>query len=94
MGLLATSLRFYFSRGRVKAPPLGVAVPLAPTNACLRKAAPRSCFEEEFIMSLIWTKNGAYRRVEYSGEAELEAAIMEVQTELFGLSRIYLNIKK
>jgi len=45
-------------------------------------------------MSLIWTHNGAYRRVEYHSEAELEAAILEVQTELFGHHRIYLDIKK
>ena len=45
-------------------------------------------------MNLIWTKNGAYRRVEYSGEADLEAAIIEVQAELFGPGRIYLAVKK
>jgi hypothetical protein len=33
-------------------------------------------------MNLIWTENGAYRRVEYNGEAELEVAIIEVQAEL------------
>ena len=45
-------------------------------------------------MSLIWTKHGAYRRVEYEGEADLEAAILQVQAELFGASRIYLDTKK
>jgi hypothetical protein len=45
-------------------------------------------------MNLIWTKTGAYRRVEYRGEADLEAAIIEVQAELFGPGRIYLDIKK
>ena len=45
-------------------------------------------------MSLIWTHSGPYRRVEYHTEADLEAAILEVQTELFGPNRIYLDIKK
>ncbi len=45
-------------------------------------------------MSLIWTKNGAYRRVGYDNEPDLEAAILQVQTDLFGPDRIYLDIKK
>lgn len=45
-------------------------------------------------MSLIWTKNGPFRRVEYGDEADLEAAIIEVQAELFGPNRIYLDAKK
>lgn len=45
-------------------------------------------------MNLIWTGGGSYRGVEYSGEADLEAAILKVQTELFGSNRIYLNVKK
>ncbi len=45
-------------------------------------------------MSLIWTKEGSYRRVEYEGEADLEGAIAEVQAELFGPNRIYLDAKK
>lgn len=45
-------------------------------------------------MSLIWTKDGPYRRVEYVDEADLEAAIVEVQAELFGPNRIYLDVKK
>jgi hypothetical protein len=48
----------------------------------------------EIPMNLIWTKDGAYRRVEYNGEADLEAAIIEVQAELFGPGRIYLAVKK
>jgi len=45
-------------------------------------------------MSLIWTTGGSYRRVGYSSESELESAILEVQAQLFGPDRIYLNIKK
>ncbi len=45
-------------------------------------------------MSLIWTKNGSFRHVEYEDEADLEAGIAEVQEELFGPSRIYLDAKK
>jgi hypothetical protein len=45
-------------------------------------------------MSIIWTQNGSLRRVEYTSEADLETAILTVQTELFGLNRIYLDIKK
>jgi hypothetical protein len=45
-------------------------------------------------MNLIWTKNGPYSRVEYEDEADLEAAIAEVQAELFGPNRIYLDAKK
>ncbi|HEV2493070.1 MAG TPA: hypothetical protein VG204_08370 [Terriglobia bacterium] len=45
-------------------------------------------------MSLIWTKAGAYQRVEYENEADLESAILEVQADLFGPNRIYLDIKK
>lgn len=45
-------------------------------------------------MSLIWTAGGPYRRVSYGSEADLEAAILEVQAELFGPDRIYLDIKK
>lgn len=45
-------------------------------------------------MSLIWTKSGAFRRVEYESEADLESAIRQVRAELFGSDRIYLDIKK
>src|SRR5262249_21222346 len=37
---------------------------------------------------------GPYRRVGYDGEADLEAAILQVRHELFGPNRIYLPIKK
>lgn len=45
-------------------------------------------------MSLIWTEKGAYRRAEYDSEADLEAAILQVQRDLFGPNRIYLPVKK
>lgn len=45
-------------------------------------------------MSVIWTKDGPYRRVEYESEADLESAILEVQNELFGSDRIYLDAKR
>ena len=46
-------------------------------------------------MSLIWTsKAGAYRRVEYSSEADLESAVLDVRQSLFGPNRIYLDVKK
>lgn len=45
-------------------------------------------------MTLIWTPNGAYRRTSYLSEADLETAILQVQSDLFGPNRIYLDIKK
>lgn len=45
-------------------------------------------------MSVVWTKNGSYRRVGYENEADLEGAILQVQGELFGPNRIYLDVKR
>jgi hypothetical protein len=45
-------------------------------------------------MSTIWTKSGLFRRTGYQSESDLEAAIITVQTELFGSNRIYLDVKK
>jgi hypothetical protein len=45
-------------------------------------------------MPVIWTDNARYRLVEYENEADLEAAIIQVQTSLFGEGRYYLDIKK
>lgn len=45
-------------------------------------------------MSLIWTSHGAYNRASYSNEADLESAIIQVQKDLFGPNRIYLDVKK
>lgn len=40
------------------------------------------------------TTNGSYQRAGYADEADLEAAIIEVQRDLFGANRIYLDVKK
>ena len=45
-------------------------------------------------MSVIWTKNRLYKSADYQSEADLEAAIIELSSELFGQSRIYLDVKK
>jgi hypothetical protein len=45
-------------------------------------------------MSTFWTKSGLFRRTGYQSESDLEAAIIKVQTELFGSNRIYLDVKK
>ncbi len=45
-------------------------------------------------MSLIWTPSGAYSRADYANEADLESAILQVQRELFGPGRIYLDVKR
>ena len=45
-------------------------------------------------MELIRTDTGLFYRSEYGSEAALEKAILEVQTELFGSNRIYLDVKK
>jgi hypothetical protein len=45
-------------------------------------------------MPLIWTRDGSYRRINYASESDLEATILQVQTELFGVGRIYLDIKR
>jgi hypothetical protein len=45
-------------------------------------------------MSLLWTKDGIYRLAGYQSESDLEVAINQVRTELFGEQRIYLDVKK
>lgn len=45
-------------------------------------------------MTVIWSPNGIFRRVEYKNEADLESAILEVQHRLFGRNRFYLDVKK
>lgn len=45
-------------------------------------------------MAHIWTNKGIYRATPYKSEAELEAAIIKVQRELFGPSRFYIDVKK
>ena len=43
---------------------------------------------------MIWTKTGAFQRVAYESEADLEKTILEVGQELFGPDRVYLDIKR
>ncbi len=45
-------------------------------------------------MGVVWTKGGAFRRTKYGSEADLESVILEVQGELFGSDRIYLDAKR
>jgi hypothetical protein len=45
-------------------------------------------------MSLLWTKGGTYRLAGYQSESDLESAINQVKSELFGEHRIYLDVKK
>ena len=45
-------------------------------------------------MPVIWNSAGVYCRVEYENEADLEAAIIQVQHQLFGPNGFYLDIKK
>lgn len=45
-------------------------------------------------MSLIWTPNGSFQRVDFEKESDLENAILEVQKQLFGKERVYLDVKK
>jgi len=45
-------------------------------------------------LSIFWTQQGAFRRVDYESENDLEQSILQVKRELFGLNRIYLDVKK
>src|SRR6476620_2818751 len=45
-------------------------------------------------MPVIWTDKTRYRLVEYESVADLETAIIQVQSSLFGQDRYYLDIKK
>jgi len=45
-------------------------------------------------MKLIWTKTGPYLQDTYNREEELEKAILQVQGELFGPNRIYMDLKR
>lgn len=49
---------------------------------------------ERVNVDVIWTKNGQYQRDDYANEADLESSILLVQTELFGVNRVYLPVKK
>lgn len=45
-------------------------------------------------MAIILTKNGKYRASKYISESDLENSILHVQSDLFGVNRIYLDVKK
>ncbi len=45
-------------------------------------------------MSILFDGNTTYYRKSYDTEADLESAILKVQTALFGSHRIYLDVKK
>jgi hypothetical protein len=45
-------------------------------------------------MTVIWTENNKYERVDYESEADLESAILDVEDEFLGEDRIYLDVKK
>jgi hypothetical protein len=45
-------------------------------------------------MNTIYTDNGVYRLDPFLIEDELEEAIQKIKVELFGINRIYLNVKK
>ncbi len=45
-------------------------------------------------MSVIWTPKGTYSIADFQSEADLERAIFQVRSELFGSNRVYLDIKK
>ena len=43
---------------------------------------------------MLWMPNKIYENEPFELEDDLESAILEVQTDLFGDERIYLDIKK
>ena len=45
-------------------------------------------------MEVILTDNGVFHRSQFESEAALEKAIIEIQAELFGKNRMYLDVKK
>lgn len=45
-------------------------------------------------MEIMLTDNGVFHRSQYESEAALEKAIVEIQAELFGKNRMYLDVKK
>jgi hypothetical protein len=45
-------------------------------------------------MSVLSTERGLFRLAKYQSESELEAAILRVQGQLFGLNRFYLDVKR
>lgn len=45
-------------------------------------------------MEIILTDNGVFHRSQFESETALEKAVIEIQTELFGKNRMYLDVKK
>jgi hypothetical protein len=45
-------------------------------------------------MTTIWTPTTTYHRTPYSSEADLESAILDVQSDPFGPNCIYPNIQR
>src|SRR5438034_1101490 len=45
-------------------------------------------------MSIIFGEHGSFKLTKFQAEAELEAAILKVQAQLFGPNRYYLDVKK
>jgi len=45
-------------------------------------------------LEIILTDNGVFHRSQFESEAVLEKAILEIQAELFGKNRMYLDVKK
>jgi len=43
---------------------------------------------------MLWTSNIKYQLDSFDLESELESAILEVEDDLFGESRIYLDVKR
>jgi regulator of RNase E activity RraB len=50
--------------------------------------------ERGLPMSVIWGEQGSFKLAKFQSEAELETAILKVQTPLFGPNRHYLDVKK
>lgn len=46
------------------------------------------------VSLMLWTPSGTYRKRPFAKEADLEQAMREVSTELFGPNRVYLDVKK
>lgn len=46
------------------------------------------------VMNTIWSATGSFELDEYANEADLEKAVQQVQHEMFGRGRIYLEVKR
>ena len=45
-------------------------------------------------MSIVWTNSGQFRLTHYASESDLEATIVKLQKELFGIERVYVDVKR